>query len=70
MQNPAIDEKYIPSIVIQGHLRGLLEVGFRRAPGLQFLLSEAAQEIQPDKIGSLGEAGAQEGPSLGGPLLP
>ena len=52
-QNPAIDREHIAGIVIEGHLRGLLEVGIRRAPRLQFFLSEAPQQIKPDKIGAL-----------------
>ena len=61
-QNAAIDEKHIPSVVIKGHLRGLLEVGIRRSPRLQLLLGEAAQEIQPDKIGALARGRRSRGP--------
>ena len=39
-------------------------------PVLEFLLGEAPQQVQPDEIGALGEAGAEQGPGLGGPLLP
>ena len=50
-QHPAIDEEHIAGIVIEGQLRGLLEVGVGRAPRLQLFLSEAPQQIEPDKIG-------------------
>ena len=50
-------------------MRGLLEVGIRRVPRLQFLLSEAPQQIKPDKIGALSQTGAEQGPGLGGPPL-
>src|SRR4029077_7792941 len=68
-QNPAIDGEHIAGIVIERPLRGLLDVGIRRAPRLQFLLSEAPQEIKPDKIGALSQTGAEQGPGLGRPPL-
>ena len=68
-QNPAIDGEHIAGIVIEGHLRGLLEVGIGRAPRLQLLVSEAPQQIKPDKIGALSQTGAEQGPGLGGPPL-
>ena len=69
-QNPAIDGEHIAGIVIEGQLRGLLEVGIGRAPRLQLLLSEAPQQIKPDKIGALRQTGAEQRPGLGGPPLP
>ena len=42
-QNPAIDREHIAGIVIERHLRGLLEIGIGRSPRLQLLLSEAPQ---------------------------
>ena len=33
-------------------------------------MGEAPQQVEPDEIGALGEAGAEQGPGLGGPLLP
>ena len=59
-QNAAIDGEHVAGIVIEGQLRGLLKVGIGRAPRLQLLLSEAAQQIKPDKIGALRQAGAEQ----------
>ena len=61
-QNAAIDEEHVAGILIEGHLRGLLEVGIGRAPRLQLLLSEAPQQIEPDEIGSLSQTGARATP--------
>ena len=66
----AIDEEDVTRVLIEGQLRGLPEVGVGLVPRLQLLLGEAAQQIKPDKVGALRQAGAEQGPGLGRPLLP
>ncbi len=61
-QDPAIDEEHIAGIVVEGHLRGLQEVGLRRTPRLKLLMGEAPQEIEPEEIGSLRQTGARGTP--------
>ena len=59
-QNPAIDEEHVASVVVEGHLRGLREVGIGRSPRLQLRLSEAPQQVKPDEIGAISQAGAEQ----------
>ena len=68
-QDAAIDEEHIAGVIIEGHTRRFLEIGIGRTPPLKFLLSEAPKQVQPDEVGSLREAGAEQRPGLGGPSL-